>query len=159
MQTINKTQALDIFRDNLDEIKTSCEENLQSALNSLKQPSINKSYNHLWIENELHKLETRLLKEAYEPTIRRIEGMKKQVVGEINDSMIVRAKEHPIADILNVNPRGNISCPFHQDKKPSFQIKKNNTYTCYSCGDFGDAIDLYRKLNNTDFISAVKALS
>lgn len=74
--------------------------------------------------------------------------------------MIARAKEYPIGRILNTEGRrGNVSCPFHKDRTPSFQIKKNNTFTCYSCGVYGDAIDLYQKLKNTSFIEAVKTLN
>jgi hypothetical protein len=73
--------------------------------------------------------------------------------------MIARAKEYPIATMLNVQRRGNVSCPFHKDLKPSFQIKPNNTFTCYSCGEYGDAIDLYKKLNNCSFNEAVQYLN
>lgn len=38
--------------------------------------------------------------------------------------------------------RGNISCPFHQDKSPSFRIyDSTNTYHCFSCGDNGTPIN------------------
>lgn len=74
--------------------------------------------------------------------------------------MIQRAKNHPIENLLNTKgKKGNISCPFHKDKTPSFQIKKNNTFTCYSCGEYGDAVDLYQKLHKVGFIEAVKALA
>jgi len=72
---------------------------------------------------------------------------------------IETAKEHSLHEILNTQGRrGNVSCPFHKDKTPSFQIKKNNTFTCYSCGIYGDSIDLYQKLNNCTFAEAVNNL-
>lgn len=74
--------------------------------------------------------------------------------------MIARAKEYPLGTLLNAHgKKGNISCPFHKDKNPSFQIKKDNTFTCYSCGEYGDSLDLYQKIHRVGFIEAVKALS
>ena len=73
--------------------------------------------------------------------------------------MIARAKEYPLEQLLDTKgKKGNISCPFHKDRTPSFQIKKNNTWTCYSCGEYGDSISLYQKLNNTSFLEAVRKL-
>ncbi len=72
---------------------------------------------------------------------------------------IVRAKNSPITTLLGVHRVGNISCPLHEDRTPSFQIKKNNTFNCYSCGEHGDVIDLYQKLHHCDFPTAVKALT
>ena len=80
-------------------------------------------------------------------------------VEQITPQDIARAKEHPIQHLVKTTGRrGNVSCPFHKDKTPSFQIKKNNTFTCYSCGEYGDVIDLYQKLNNVSFLQAVEAL-
>jgi len=76
----------------------------------------------------------------------------------IDTNSILRAKQYPITTLLNVHRVGNISCPFHPDKTPSFQITKKNTFTCHSCGVYGDVIDLYQKLHNVDFKTAVTAL-
>lgn len=44
-------------------------------------------------------------------------------------------------------PRGNISCPFHQDAKPSFHLYENtNSFYCFSCKKSGTPIDLYKEL-------------
>ncbi len=77
----------------------------------------------------------------------------------VNQQDILRAKEHPITALLNIHRPGNISCPFHQDRNPSFQVKKNNTFVCHSCNEYGDAIDLYMKLHSVDFKTAVKSLA
>ena len=79
-------------------------------------------------------------------------------IERLTDSEIQRARDYPIRDLLHVqNARGNISCPFHQDKTPSMGIK-NNRFHCFSCGEKGDVITLYQKLNDCDFKTAVKAL-
>jgi len=85
----------------------------------------------------------------------------KLLTGKLEDlspESIAIAKDYPIAQLLNVTRKGNISCPFHKDKTPSFQITKRNTFTCYSCGEYGDVIDLYQKLHHSSFLEAVKAL-
>lgn len=85
----------------------------------------------------------------------------KVLTGKIEDlspESIAIAKNYPITQLLNVTRKGNISCPFHKDKAPSFQITKRNTFTCYSCGEYGDVIDLYQKIYHTSFLEAVKAL-
>lgn len=77
---------------------------------------------------------------------------------ELTPQQVLKAKSCPIRGILGVDRVGNISCPFHEDKKPSFQIKKNNTFTCFSCQVFGDSIDLYQRIHNCDFRTAVTML-
>lgn len=76
----------------------------------------------------------------------------------ITDEQIQRAKLNPICDIINVNYKKQISCPFHEDKKPSMIINKNNTCKCFSCGFFGDSIALYMKLHNKSFKQSVLEL-
>ncbi len=88
--------------------------------------------------------------------VRYLKGTEEQITPE----MIARAKEHPLEQLLDTKgKKGNVSCPFHKDLKPSFQITKKNTWTCHSCKEFGDPIDLYMKLNNVPFLTAVRALS
>lgn len=87
---------------------------------------------------------------------------------KINDSDIQRAREYPIANIADrhcdlisagVN-RMKAKCPFHVEKTPSFVLYlDNNTYHCFGCSEHGDNIDLYMKLDNADFIQAVRFLS
>lgn len=73
--------------------------------------------------------------------------------------MIQRAKEHPIENLLPNPPRRNMAlCPFHNEKTPSFQIRKDNTFVCYGCNEHGDSIDLYTKLHNVGFVEAVRRL-
>lgn len=125
-----------------------------------------------WVESIPDKEETRrkVLLEKLQtarnsqnlPLLRRLYAEYEVITGKaenITTQAILRAKEYPIQQLLNVTRKGNISCPFHKDKNPSFQIKKNNTFNCYSCGQYGDVIDLYKKLHNTSFKEAVQVLS
>lgn len=37
--------------------------------------------------------------------------------------------------------------------------RETNTWKCYSCSEYGDVIELYKKINNLDFPSAIKELA
>ncbi|WP_298156679.1 VapE domain-containing protein [Flavobacterium sp.] len=56
------------------------------------------------------------------------------------------------AHFLNLSeiPKGNISSPFTDDKKPSFRIYQNGTFKCFSSGKQGDAFQFVADLNNLD---------
>ena len=52
------------------------------------------------------------------------------------------------------------SCPFHQDKKPSFSINDaKGFYHCFSCGESGDAIKFVERMEGLSFVEAVKKLA
>ena len=51
-------------------------------------------------------------------------------------------------------------CPFHNEKTPSFVVyPENQSFYCFGCGVGGDAITFVRKINNLDYVEAVKALA
>lgn len=51
-------------------------------------------------------------------------------------------------------------CMLHSEQTPSFcHFIKQNRYYCFGCGEGGDIIDLYMKINNVDFKTAVNNLS
>lgn len=56
--------------------------------------------------------------------------------------------------------KNKMTCPFHNDKTPSFYIKENNLgqsfYKCFGCGEGGDIITFIRKMENINFIQALK---
>lgn len=52
--------------------------------------------------------------------------------------------------------RGNVSCPFHDDVKPSFHLYEDtNSFHCFSCKKSGSSIDLY--MNITGIVDAAAA--
>ena len=52
------------------------------------------------------------------------------------------------------------SCPFHQDKTPSFSINDaKGFYHCFSCGESGDAIKFVERMEGLSFVEAVKKLA
>jgi DNA primase len=51
-------------------------------------------------------------------------------------------------------------CPFHTEKTPSFVISpERQIFHCFGCGAGGNAFNLVMKLENMDFVSALKALA
>lgn len=73
---------------------------------------------------------------------------------------ISKAKEYPIEQLIEFNNAGFAKCIDHDERTPSLKFyPRRNKAHCFSCsGDF-DSIDIYQKLNNVDFSTAVKALS
>ena len=51
-------------------------------------------------------------------------------------------------------------CPFHGEKTPSFNIyTENGSFYCFGCGAGGDVITFIMKIENLDYIEAVKFLA
>lgn len=51
-------------------------------------------------------------------------------------------------------------CPFHSEKSPSCVIyHDNNSFYCFGCGAGGDAITFVMKIENLDYVEAVKFLA
>ncbi|MBQ0098671.1 MAG: DNA primase [Oscillospiraceae bacterium] len=51
-------------------------------------------------------------------------------------------------------------CPFHGEKTPSFNIyTENGSFYCFGCGVGGDVITFIMKIENLDYIEAVKFLA
>ncbi len=80
-------------------------------------------------------------------------------IDKITPDDILRAKEIPITDFIQVNKSGIGLCPFHTEKHASFKVFKDNGWYCFgACGIGGDVIEFIKKLNKCDFIQAVKFL-
>lgn len=51
-------------------------------------------------------------------------------------------------------------CPFHQEKTPSFSIKReDNIFRCFGCDEGGDAIDFVAKLKEIEPLEAAKLIA
>src|SRR5262245_34369904 len=52
------------------------------------------------------------------------------------------------------------TCPFHDDRHPSFQVDTSRgTWRCWTCGIGGDAAELVMRINKYDFPGAVRFLA
>ncbi len=68
-----------------------------------------------------------------------------------------------ISSYVNLKRRGrNLVglCPFHSEKTPSFNVyPENGSFYCFGCGVGGDVITFIMKIENLDYIEAVKFLA
>lgn len=50
-------------------------------------------------------------------------------------------------------------CPFHNEKTPSFTVyPETQSFYCFGCGAGGDAITFIKRIENVDYIDALKTL-
>lgn len=68
-----------------------------------------------------------------------------------------------IGDYIKIQPSGQnykALCPFHVEKTPSFHISTSKqVYKCFGCGEGGDVINFVMKMENLDFMDAVRMLA
>lgn len=71
--------------------------------------------------------------------------------------------ESVIAPYVNLSRRGRLAkglCPFHNEKTPSFTVYPDSqSFYCFGCGAGGDVITFMRRIENLDYIEAVKTLA
>ena len=65
-----------------------------------------------------------------------------------------------ISSYVNLKRRGRNFvglCPFHNEKTPSFNVYlQSNSFYCFGCGVGGDIITFIEKIENLNYIEAVK---
>jgi DNA primase len=60
---------------------------------------------------------------------------------------------------VKINRAGKCSCPFHEDRHPSFKVyKSSNSFYCFSCGVGGDAIKFVSLLYQVKSLDALKKI-
>ena len=51
-------------------------------------------------------------------------------------------------------------CPFHNEKTPSFVVyPESQSFYCFGCGAGGDIITFVKRIENLDYVDAVKFLA
>ncbi|MDO5027397.1 MAG: DNA primase [Tissierellia bacterium] len=89
-------------------------------------------------------------------------------MGFIPEDQINRLKDSlDIVDVISsyveLKPSGANHkglCPFHHEKTPSFMVSpQRNSFHCFGCGEGGDAISFIMKIENLDYIGAIKFLA
>jgi DNA primase len=68
-----------------------------------------------------------------------------------------------VSGYVNLKRRGRNMvglCPFHGEKTPSFNLyPENGSFYCFGCGVGGDVITFIRRIENLDYLDAVKFLA
>lgn len=86
----------------------------------------------------------------------------------LNESFLQELKyKTDISDIISsyvsLKKRGSTFvglCPFHNEKTPSFTVyPETQSFYCFGCGAGGDAVTFIKKIENLDYIDAVKMLA
>lgn len=86
----------------------------------------------------------------------------------LNDSFLQELKyktdvEDIISGYVSLKRRGSTLvglCPFHNEKTPSFTVYPDTqSFYCFGCGAGGDAVGFIRRIENLDYIDAVKLLA
>ncbi|MDE6833608.1 MAG: DNA primase [Ruminococcus sp.] len=71
--------------------------------------------------------------------------------------------ENVIGNYVQIKKRGRnylCSCPFHSEKTPSCTVfPETQTFYCFGCGAGGDVITFVMKMENLDFVEALKLLA
>ena len=86
----------------------------------------------------------------------------------INSSFLQELKykidiEDIISSYVSLKKRGSTYvglCPFHNEKTPSFTVyPETQSFYCFGCGAGGDTVGFIRKIENLDYVDAVKLLA
>lgn len=71
--------------------------------------------------------------------------------------------EEVISSHVNLKRRGKTLtglCPFHNEKTPSFTVYPDTrSFYCFGCGAGGDVITFIRRIENLDYVEAVKSVA
>ena len=71
--------------------------------------------------------------------------------------------ETVISPYVNLRRRGRLLtglCPFHGEKTPSFTVYPDSqSFYCFGCGAGGEIVTFIRRIENLDFVEAVKSLA
>jgi len=102
------------------------------------------------------------------PDVNPTRARPKEDLCESWNRRVARARGVPILDVargggLELRKEGQryrASCPFHEDRTPSFVITpEKGKWHCFGCGRGGDGIALVQRLRNLSFPDAVRELA
>ena len=86
--------------------------------------------------------------------------ISERFIQELQDKIDI---EQVISSHINLKRRGkNLVglCPFHNEKTPSFTVyPESRSFYCFGCGAGGDVISFVRRMDNLDYIEAVKSVA
>ena len=86
--------------------------------------------------------------------------INERFIQELQDKIDI---EQVISSHISLKRRGkNLVglCPFHNEKTPSFTVyPESRSFYCFGCGAGGDVISFVRRMDNLDYVEAVKAVA
>ncbi len=82
-----------------------------------------------------------------------------QIIEEIKERNDIVQVISSYIQVKSAGSNYKASCPFHTEKTPSFTISpQKQMYKCFGCGEGGDVIKFVMKMENLDFLEALKLL-
>jgi hypothetical protein len=108
------------------------------------------------VDSEIHDLIRKY--KAVDAEINSLRYRKKEPKSRITPEMVIRAREFPMEELIEVSKKGNIHCPFHEDRNPSASIK-NNRLHCFACGKTWNPIDFLMEREGLKFQEAIHRLN
>lgn len=86
--------------------------------------------------------------------------ISERFIQELQDKIDI---EQVISSSISLKRRGKTLvglCPFHNEKTPSFTVyPESRSFYCFGCGAGGDVISFVRRMENLDYVEAVKAVA
>lgn len=83
-----------------------------------------------------------------------------EVIMEIKYKSPIEEVISPYVNLKRAGRNLNGLCPFHNEKTPSFTVYPDTaSFYCFGCGAGGDAFTFVRRMENLDYIEAVKRLA
>lgn len=86
--------------------------------------------------------------------------INERFIQELQDKIDI---ESVISSSISLKRRGKTLvglCPFHNEKTPSFTVyPESNSFYCFGCGAGGDVISFVRRIENLDYVEAIKAVA
>lgn len=170
---LSLNEIKEAFPEEIEEIVPRVIKELEEEINDYKEKRnirFNKSLNYFTPEYARQLAEEEMPKEK----VNHMNKLKVQINvtngynNAVSEAEIQTAKGKDIRKLHTFNKprvygtRFTACCPFHaggNEKTPSFMINQRNLFKCFGCGEAGDAITFIMKLNNLNFIDAVKFLN
>jgi hypothetical protein len=172
MITLPLRQALELFEDNLSNIRVACLENAQEII-AINSPYLEPNEDDpMTVDNIMLHLNFMRIERDAKPlleTVKRIDSYRlhkdtPHSPGFITDDDIQAAKsigEEWFIYEASLNHKKVGICPFHADRNASLTLVRSKQtghlyLKCYPCGKSWNSISFTMEQNNLDFIEAVK---
>lgn len=147
---VPKKCGIEFFSDSMLTITGDLKENCTNKINIADNHFIN-------VFNSIYNLESLNTEKA--------QKLAQNELKYENDVFNVIKTKVTLSDVfsyygIHYSPRSNISCPFHEDKKPSFKIYDySNSFHCFSCNKGGSIIDFVMEKENLSDIDSAKFIN
>lgn len=87
-------------------------------------------------------------------------AISEQFIDELRAKNDIESVISPYVSLKRAGRNVKGLCPFHNEKTPSFTVYPDSqSFYCFGCGAGGDVITFVRRIENLDYIEAVKTLA